>query len=283
MQFPLVYTGNRVTIEKISDRLYFRQGDLNLRRQCNGGYVVTENGVVAVDAPSVEASEEMVQECKALFDRPICALVLTHPHPDHVWGLDALLDKTGQIPVYAGKGAAAEIANQGMQVPKQLTEVEGVEKVEIDKTILQLEKLPITAHSPWDMMLYLEQEQALFTGDVVVLPNEMYFKDCDLSGWEEMLGVLQRREQVTLLRGHGEAMETLCLEDQLKFLRAMHAVYKEMKEQGRVAKPYTEETVQPIFDEMIARGDENAKYIWRVGNRKVYYQLFKLFVSGRKA
>ena len=41
--------------------------------------------------------------------------------------------------------------------------------------------------------------------------------------------------------------------------------------------------MQPIFDEMIARGDENAKYIWRVGNRKVYYQLFKLFVSGRKA
>lgn len=80
MQFPLVYTGNRVTIEKLSDRLYFRQGDLNARRQCNGGYVVTEEGVVAVDAPSVEASEEMVQECQQLFGRPICALVLTHPH-----------------------------------------------------------------------------------------------------------------------------------------------------------------------------------------------------------
>ena len=52
MQFPLVYTGNRVTIEKLSDRLYFRQGDLNARRQCNGGYVVTEEGVVAVDAPA---------------------------------------------------------------------------------------------------------------------------------------------------------------------------------------------------------------------------------------
>ena len=52
-------------------------------------------------------------------------------------------------------------------------------------------------------------------------------------------------------------------------------------ERVRTADP--EETVQPIFDEMIERGDDNAKYIWRVGNRKVYYQLFKLFVSGRKA
>ena len=59
MQFPLVYTGNRVTIEKFSDRLYFRQGVLNARRQCNGGYVVTEEGVVAVDAPSVEV--EMIR------------------------------------------------------------------------------------------------------------------------------------------------------------------------------------------------------------------------------
>lgn len=104
MQSPLVYTGNRVTIEKLSDRLYFRQGDLNARRQCNGGYLVTDEGVVAVDAPSVEASEEMVQECQQLFGKPICALVLTHPHPDHVWGLDALFGQNRADSRFCRKG-----------------------------------------------------------------------------------------------------------------------------------------------------------------------------------
>ncbi len=282
MQFPLVYTGNRVTIEKISDRLYFRQGDLNARRQCNGGYVVTEEGVVAVDAPSVEAAQEMVQECQELFGKPITALVLTHPHPDHVLGLDALLQQTGQIPVYAGKGAGQEIQNQGMQVPEKLVEIEDKDNVSVGNAMLHLEKVPVQAHSPWDLLLFLQHEQMLFTGDLVVPCNEMYFKDCLLSGWEETLTALQHRVDVTLLRGHGEAVEPASIRDQKRFLRAMHAVYASMKKGGKVAQPYTEETVQPVFDEMIEQGDENAKLIWRVANKKVYYQLFKLFVSGRE-
>ena len=56
-----------------------------------------------------------------------------------------------------------------------------------------------------------------------------------------------------------------------------------MKKSGQVAQPYTEETVRPVFDEKIEQGDENAKTIWRVANKKVYYQLFKLFVAGREA
>lgn len=283
MQFPLVYTGDRVTVEKISDRLYFRQGDLNERRQCNGGYVVTQDGVVAVDAPSVEAAHEMVEECRQLFDRPIVALVLTHPHPDHVLGLDALLALTGPIPVYAGRGAGAEMREQGVKVPENLVEIDDKRDVEVGQVFLHLEKLPMTAHSPWDLMLYLRHEQALFCGDVVVLPREMYFKDCSLSGWEQTLGELQHRVEVTLLRGHGEAMDTGCLKEQKRFLHALRAVYAALKAGGRVARPYTEETVKPLFDEMVDRGDENAKAVWRVSNQKIYYQLFKLFVSGREA
>ena len=283
MQFPLVYTGNRVTIEKLSDRLYFRQGDLKARRQRNGGYVVTEEGVVAVDAPSIEAAEEMVQECRALFGKPICALVLTHPHPDHVLGLDALLEQTGQIPVYAGVGAGKEIKNQGMRVPERLVEIREKENIPVGNAMLHLEKVPVQAHSPWDLMLFLQHEQALFAGDLVVPANEMYFKDCLLSGWEETLTALQHRLDVILLRGHGEAVEPAQIKEQKAFLKAMHAVYAAMKAGGQVAQPYTEEAVRPVFDERIEQGDENAKTIWRIANKKVYYQLFKLFVSGREA
>ena len=49
MQFPLVYTGNRVTIEKLSDRLYFRQGDLNADVYKRQRYsALPENGRIAL-------------------------------------------------------------------------------------------------------------------------------------------------------------------------------------------------------------------------------------------
>ena len=117
----------------------------------------------------------------------------------------------------------------------------------------------------------------------MVPANEMYFKDCLLSGWEETLTALQHRLDVTLLRGHGEAVEPAQIKEQKAFLKAMHDVYAAMKKSGLVEQPYTEETVRPVFDEKIEQGDENAKTIWRVANKKVYYQLFKLFVTGREA
>ena len=78
-------------------------------------------------------------------------------------------------------------------------------------------------------------------------------------------------------------MEPAQIKEQKAFLKAMHDVYAAMKKSGLVEQPYTEETVRPVFDEKIEQGDENAKTIWRVANKKVYYQLFKLFVTGREA
>ena len=126
---------------------------------------------MTVDAPSVEASEEMVQECQQLFGKPICALVLTHPHPDHVWGLDALLAKTGQIP-FCRKGCREEIKNQGMQMPVNLIEIEGRENIPIGRAMMHLEKVPVQAHSPWDLMLFCSMSRRCLPETSWCLPTK---------------------------------------------------------------------------------------------------------------
>ena len=46
--------------------------------------------------------------------------------------------KTGQIPVFAGKGAGEEIKNQGMQMPVNLIEIEGRENIPIGRAMMHL-------------------------------------------------------------------------------------------------------------------------------------------------
>ncbi len=80
------------------------------------GFVVTGEGVVAIDAGSdprhVEAA---LRDLRAVTDRPITHVLLTHAHFDHVGGLDAL---TGDgVQVIAQARFPEELATQAASPP----------------------------------------------------------------------------------------------------------------------------------------------------------------------
>jgi glyoxylase-like metal-dependent hydrolase (beta-lactamase superfamily II) len=76
-----------IEIQEVAPGVHFRLGD-RARGQSNGGFIVCDDYVVAIEAPSAEASNEMLAEVKNLTDRPIRFLVITHGHWDHDGGLE---------------------------------------------------------------------------------------------------------------------------------------------------------------------------------------------------
>jgi glyoxylase-like metal-dependent hydrolase (beta-lactamase superfamily II) len=55
------------------------------------GFVVTDNGVVAIDATSTpEHAAAALRELRKITELPVTHVILTHAHLDHVGGLDAL-------------------------------------------------------------------------------------------------------------------------------------------------------------------------------------------------
>ena len=79
-------------LSEVATGVYFRPGDMS-RGQSNGGYIVCDDYVVAIEAPSPEASAEMLEEVKKLFDKPIKFLIITHGHWDHDNGVAAFAEK----------------------------------------------------------------------------------------------------------------------------------------------------------------------------------------------
>ena len=78
---------NLSNLTEVAPGVYFRLGNME-RGQCNGGYIICDDYVIAIDAPNPEASAEMFSEIGKLTDKPVRFLIITHGHWDHDDGIE---------------------------------------------------------------------------------------------------------------------------------------------------------------------------------------------------
>ena len=82
---------------QVADRVWFVQGQAALGTPenrnfiSNAGFVVTDDGVVVVDAlGSPTLAQELLAEIKRVTPQSVRYLIVTHYHADHIYGLQTL-------------------------------------------------------------------------------------------------------------------------------------------------------------------------------------------------
>ena len=74
----------------------------------NSYLVEAEAGVVAVDTSLLVSDIEALRARMRALKKPLLAIMVTHPHPDHFNGVFGLV-QDGEVPVYAAAGVARVI------------------------------------------------------------------------------------------------------------------------------------------------------------------------------
>ncbi len=152
----------------------------------NAGFVVTDSGVVVIDAmASPRQAEELVQAIRSVTSRPIKWLILTHHHPDHHFGaivfrrLGAKVIAHPDRRVLASEGGEDALIANWVRVVG-LDAMRGFEFADVpDRPVTGTDTLrlggrsliithPGAAHSAGDLMVWLPRERILFAGDVLV-------------------------------------------------------------------------------------------------------------------
>ena len=164
-----------------------------------------------------------VREHSAL---PVCYVVNTHPHPDHVMGnlvfADANAGLPGQAPpvivghqrLRASLAARApfylnalkrdfEPADQTSSVPLPTQAVAVAEPTELDlgARVLELRAWP-TAHTDSDLTVLDRASGTLWLGDLLFV-GHLPVLDGNLTGWLQVLQRLKREPAERLVPGHG--------------------------------------------------------------------------------
>ncbi len=166
-------SAQQVTIER-----YAKPGDASV----NSYLVISAGGVVLIDSQRVLSQGRAVAERIAATGKPLLAVLLTHPHPDHFGGLAAVLDEYPDTPVYASQNTLDEMRTDGngfMQATREVVPDDSPEVFPLptntfsDGATLKFDGVTFivdelgAGESESMTAFYVPGNNALFVGDVV--------------------------------------------------------------------------------------------------------------------
>jgi glyoxylase-like metal-dependent hydrolase (beta-lactamase superfamily II) len=224
----------------------------------NSWIIESKNGAVVIDAQRQLSEGKKVLNEVQKINKPILAVIITHPHPDHINGAAALLNGTANVPIYSTQSTFDIMKNDTggyIALSKQLLPrneysdqvalpnriVKSGENITIDGITYHFEDLGLGEAG--DMtLIYLPLQKALFTGDVVNNHMHPFFAGAvspesrsHISEWIKQIEYLRHNYQDAkiLFPGHGQygAARTL-LDDQLNYLNTFRSLVQQQQMQS---------------------------------------------------
>jgi len=214
---------NVASLVEIDAGIYVRPGHHAMAFEeddiANIGFIVGEKCVAVIDTGG-SFEEGLAFSCalKQVTDKPVCYVINTHVHPDHMLG-NLAFKKEGTTfvghaklpramailgPTYlerASEYAGHKLSEEHIVAPDKLVE----DQLELD---LGNRKLIITAqptaHTETDLSIYDEATETLWLSDLLFMEYNPVLAG-SLNGWLEVLENLKKSPAKCVVPGHGPA------------------------------------------------------------------------------
>ncbi len=221
----------------------------------NAGFIVTDDGVVVIDALGSPAmASELLAEIRRVTQQPLRYVIVTHYHADHIYGLQVF--KAAGATLLAHVAARlylnSETAQQRLQASRkelapwidEKTQLMPADRwLDADETRLQVGTVEIVirhvgpAHTPEDLVVFVPQTGVLFAGDLFFRGRVPFVGQADSRLWVKSLDRMIDFKPGLVIPGHGpvstDPMADLQLtRDYLLYLR------RKMGEAARNMEPF---------------------------------------------
>jgi len=279
--------------EQVAERVWFVQGAAALGSPANrnfisnAGFIVTDDGVVVVDALGSPAlAEELLAEIRRVTSEPVRYVIVTHYHADHIYGLQAFKAAGATILAHragreylnsdtAQKRLEASRLELGPWVDDKTRLVPADRWLDQDETRLRVGSYDILirhvgpAHTPEDVVVFVPTLGVLFSGDLFFRGRIPFVGQADSRLWITSLERLIDYKPRVVVPGHGPVStdpmaDLLMTRDYLVYLR------QEMGEAAHNLEP---------FEDAYARADWS-RYekmpLFRAANRMNAYNTYLL-------
>jgi glyoxylase-like metal-dependent hydrolase (beta-lactamase superfamily II) len=233
-------------VERLSDNAFALIGPItnrdpvNLGNNANFGVIVTDDGVVLIDAGATQRGAQMIHDAvRSITDKPVRYVINTGGQ-DHRWLGNAYFKSIGARVIASEDAVADQRARLGDQLRRLegLVGPEGIEgtqpdyadeafaeqkTLEVGGTRIEIHH-PGHAHTPGDSFVWLPQQRILFSGDIVYVDRLLSIGPQSAHrSWIAAFEALAAKEPDVVVPGHGQASDlaraTRDTYDYLVFLR----------------------------------------------------------------
>jgi glyoxylase-like metal-dependent hydrolase (beta-lactamase superfamily II) len=215
----------------VADAVWFVQGQAALGSPANrnfisnAGFVVTDDGVVVIDAlGSVALAEALIAEIRRITVQPIRHVIVTHFHADHIYGLQAFKAVGASVLAHpAGREYLnSDTAMRRLEASREQlapwvnadTRLVGADRwLDTAQTTLRVGSFELLirhvgpAHTPEDLVVFVPSRGVLFAGDLVFRGRIPFVGQADSRQWIASLDQLITFKPKVLVSGHGPLSE----------------------------------------------------------------------------
>ncbi len=212
-------TEKKISFTEVGEGLYAftAEGDPN------SGVIIGDDSVMIVEAQATPRLANKVIECvRSVTDKPITHVVLTHYHAVRVLGASAF----GAQQVIMGEKARAMVAERGKEdwdsefqrFPRLFEGHESIPGLTYptttftDRMTVYLGKRRIDlmhlgrAHTAGDIVVYVPDQNVMFTGDIVEYHSACYCGDGHFHDWPGTLERIRGFDLDAIAPGRGDAL-----------------------------------------------------------------------------
>lgn len=214
-------------VTQVSNGVFYHQGvhedatQQNIGAIANVGFIIGDDCVAVIDSGgSFEEGRLLHQALRRQTDKPVCFVINTHVHPDHILGNAAF---TAHDPTFIGhEKLPAALAARKDFYARAFSETLGdayigTEYIAPQQTVSTGTPLTInlgnreleltaytTAHTDHDLTVFDKKTKTLWTGDLLFM-QRIPAIDGSINGWIDNITQLQQLDVVTVVPGHGPA------------------------------------------------------------------------------
>ena len=262
----------KVSFDKLSEHAYAytAEGDPNT------GIVIGDQAVMVIDTQATPVmAQDVIRRIRAVTDKPITYVVLSHYHAVRVLGASAyqpeqIIASRDTYDLIVERGAQ-DMKSEIERFPRLFQAVESVPGltwptlVFEQRLTLWLGKLQVEimqlgrGHTRGDTVVWLPQEKILFSGDLVEYGATPYTGDAYLTDWPATLDAIAALKPAKLVPGRGASLQTpqavrAGLDGTREFITAMFGAVKQGAAAGKDLRSVYKETyaaLKPRFGDWV--------------------------------
>ncbi len=215
---------------RASEHVYYFQGDSGMASTANhafnsnAAFVVTRDGVVVFDALGTpELGAAMKRAIATVTPEPIRVVIVSHFHADHFYGLQALSGPN--VEIWASTRGRASLAAPQTQErleqrrrdlwpyvddqtkllgPSRWIDFPSGKEFSFERGGLRFRLIDVGgAHSPEDIMLWVENDRVLLAGDLYFSGRIPFVGNADTRSWLATLDLIAPLKPTVVIPGHG--------------------------------------------------------------------------------